>query len=631
MATAAAVAESSAALLPAAAGATIEPPASPIGCEDDAAVGEALPVTPATASTADAPPAAASATGVEGGEPVASDDDRSIASKRSASLEDVSHKLGAPQGASEAAKEEQMKKEGAADAGAPEETPAKARRPTPPTPDEVAAADAAGPLAQAACTPPSDDGKEAALPQGPAAPAVASPSPVAECVCDEHRANALLSKDAPPAASATTAVAEQAAASGPSNTAGPGAADQPSTASQERSLPGVGAMTVPGQSAASTDTELTPSSSPSPAADTPCCEPSPSPFSTASASGPGPWHHWLETELPRLYPKADQAVRVFAGIWNLHGKQAPSDLNAWLATKPMHHIYVVGTCECERSIEKSMLFSSKARWEQQVAHHLGEDYTMAGSHNMSAIHVMVFIHRYLWRYCWNIKTGQVATGFANMVGNKGGTQVGFSLGYTSVLFMNAHLAAHTGAMKERTASLSRILTDSPLRRQKTSFGVHEEYDRVFFMGDLNARVDASRSDVDTWLDRDDLAECLQHDQLLPLLRSQPAATGSEKSTCGLWPCFEEQEIRFRPTYKFDSGTDCYDSSKKKRVPSWTDRILWKKDAYMRPLMYGSISELRHSDHKPVFAQFEMKVDLNNWQGPEASQRQRGDSRVCTVQ
>ena len=31
-----------------------------------------------------------------------------------------------------------------------------------------------------------------------------------------------------------------------------------------------------------------------------------------------------------------------------------------------HHIYVVGTCECERTIEKSLIWSSKARIAKQL-------------------------------------------------------------------------------------------------------------------------------------------------------------------------------------------------------------------------------------------------------------------------
>ena len=33
--------------------------------------------------------------------------------------------------------------------------------------------------------------------------------------------------------------------------------------------------------------------------------------------------------------------------------------------------------------------------------------------------------------------------------------------------------------------------------------------------------------------------------------------------------FSEQPITFNPSYKFDPGTDHYDTSEKQRVPSWT--------------------------------------------------------------
>lgn len=40
-----------------------------------------------------------------------------------------------------------------------------------------------------------------------------------------------------------------------------------------------------------------------------------------------------------------------------------------------------------------------------------------------AVHVMVLLHRTLWKYCGPVQTATVATGFANFLGNKGGTQV----------------------------------------------------------------------------------------------------------------------------------------------------------------------------------------------------------------
>jgi phosphatidylinositol-bisphosphatase len=332
---------------------------------------------------------------------------------------------------------------------------------------------------------------------------------------------------------------------------------------------------------------------------------------------------WDGSDLPKLTPDPGLTLRVFCGIWNLHGSSAPEDISAFVPKEPKHHIYVLGTCECEQSIKKSFVFSSKAKWEKQVKEHLGEtEYLMVGSHTLNAIHIMVLMHRFLWKFTWDIRTAQVATGFANIVGNKGGTQLALSVGRTSFLFVNCHLAAHQDKMKERTENMRRILHESPLKRTKSGKAVHEEYDHVFLIGDMNPRLNAERTQVDDWVKDKAIPKLLEVDQLLPLLQGK-GETDSEK----LWADFQEQQIEFLPTYKFDPGTENYDSSKKQRVPSWTDRILWKKSAGTKSRSYGSIPSLSISDHKPVFAQFEALVDLDKWEGP-GSQEQ---SSVCCVQ
>ena len=68
---------------------------------------------------------------------------------------------------------------------------------------------------------------------------------------------------------------------------------------------------------------------------------------------------------------------------------------------------------------------------------------------------------------------------------------------------------------------------------------------------------------------------------------------------------DEADITFPPTYKYTKGTNFYNLSK--RVPSWTDRILYKKNKKITPIYYDRIC-INFSDHKPIVGLFQINTD-----------------------
>jgi len=71
--------------------------------------------------------------------------------------------------------------------------------------------------------------------------------------------------------------------------------------------------------------------------------------------------------------------------------------------------------------------------------------------------------------------------------------------------------------------------------------------------------------------------------------------------------FQEGKINFPPTYKYLPGTQDFET-KKMRVPSWCDRILFRApDEGLNQLFYTSVTKFVFSDHKPVTSLFEAKI------------------------
>ena len=292
----------------------------------------------------------------------------------------------------------------------------------------------------------------------------------------------------------------------------------------------------------------------------------------------------------------NRKIKILCLTWNMFGKAPPVDLNELLPRYSRHHLYAITTQECLRSIGKSLLYSSKKQWEVLVRNHLGEEYTQISAGTIGATHLLVFCHESLLHLITGLETRTIATGVGNIIGNKGAVAASFSLGGSSLLFVGCHLAAGQGSVVQRNNNFQRIEREACKDGQ--GFKASDNVDFCFYMGDLNYRINGSKEDVEILITHEMLSTLITGDQLSKELRENTVFSG-----------FVEGQIGFPPTYRFNCGTDSYDTSKKQRIPAWTDRVIYKrKDESLIQKSYGCISSCTRSDHKPVFSQFTLKYN-----------------------
>ena len=272
-----------------------------------------------------------------------------------------------------------------------------------------------------------------------------------------------------------------------------------------------------------------------------------------------------EAVLQDVKEKGKVLVRVIT--WNQQAKSPPceEELRAQLFRENKFHVIVVGTEECENSIVKSIIVQSKKNWEAAVITACGDRYAKLRSHTLQATHNMVMVHRALLPTVSKVNSTAVATGVnvgvvnKQQLGNKGGIGISFYLGSTRFLFINAHLAAHQNASEKRNTEFQKISTEVTSALEQGS-----PFNCIFWAGDMNYRVNGTRQVVDVLLEKEMHEVMLFNDQLGVAMKTNPAFVG-----------YMEGPLNFKPTYKFDKGSDTYDTGPKQRIPSWTDRILYK--------------------------------------------------------
>lgn len=296
-------------------------------------------------------------------------------------------------------------------------------------------------------------------------------------------------------------------------------------------------------------------------------------------------------------------LRIFLGTWNVNGRKPTDALEPWLCElAELPHLFCIGLQELDLSAENFLLGSSalEGLWVDHIDRtlkSLSSSFVLVASKRLVGILLLVFVQEEFKSRIGEIESGMVPVGVMGVMGNKGAVAIRFRWEESWVCVVNAHLPPHAENVQRRNEcvhTIQRRLTFSPSGTPSTI----DDHEYVFWLGDLNYRVDLPPEQVRELIQREDWQGLVSKDQL-ETLRRRGEIFGN----------YSEGPLTFAPSYKFEPGTNEYTSSETKpRTPSYCDRILWKSietslgnDFYPNLEMkeYGMVSKVVHSDHRPV--------------------------------
>ncbi|KAJ0065255.1 hypothetical protein NL108_006605 [Boleophthalmus pectinirostris] len=314
-------------------------------------------------------------------------------------------------------------------------------------------------------------------------------------------------------------------------------------------------------------------------------------------------------------PEPDM-ITVFVGTWNMGNATPPLNISSWFHCKGQgktrddtaehipHDIYVVGTQEDPLG---------EREWADTVKSTLRNitniSFKQIAIHTLWNIRIVVLAKPEHENKISHVFSDSVKTGIANTLGNKGAVGVSFMFNGTKFGFVNSHLTSGSEKKLRRNQNFISILRFLNLGEKKlTPFDITNQFTHLFWLGDLNYRVEMQSTEAEYIVSK------IKQQQYQELLRKDQL--NMEKSEGKVFLHFDEEEITFAPTYRFERYTRekyAYTKAKatgtKYNLPSWCDRVLRKSYPLVHVIChaYGCTNDIMTSDHSPVFASYEVGV------------------------
>eukprot|EP00250_Pteridium_aquilinum_P020734 c24924_g1_i1 orf=742-3144(-) len=371
-------------------------------------------------------------------------------------------------------------------------------------------------------------------------------------------------------------------------------------------------------------------------------------------------------------------LKILAGTWNVGQEKASfKSLMSWLERGSIEgSIIAIGLQEVEMGAGVLAMAAAKETvglpgsvngqwWLDNIEDVLNKKKTFVrvGSRQLAGLLIGVWVTKEILPYVGGVDVGAVACGFGRAFGNKGAVAVKMMVFRRTICIVNCHFAAHMDGVAKRNADFDHIYhrmafgrsiggvglaastlaavqiirysnnrQDSLSLEQQDNFSEKDnesgdlgatmpelsEADLLIWVGDFNYRLtDLSYAEAVALTHDNNWEELIKKDQLRLEMKAGKVFQG-----------MREAYIMFQPTYKFDKGCTelAYDSSDRRRVPAWCDRVLYRdsfdscegecKLGLSRPVAasafwYESCMMAVESDHKPVSCLLDVQVAVIN--------------------
>ena len=381
-----------------------------------------------------------------------------------------------------------------------------------------------------------------------------------------------------------------------------------------------------------------------------------------------PNHKTLADNLYKLKEEFSEIsnLKLYVATWNVGGAELIQDknlnLDSWLLPKDnkiIPDMYFVGFQEVVELKASNIIMANKEKMEQILndwdlkinssIQKIGK-YKKFSEMNLIGINFYCYVLESQFDKISKISKKRIKTGMGGTTGNKGSCCINFDYENTSISVVCSHLSAGPKKSKNRQKELRYLLNlslDSFFNLEESSTLMKEELDLLdkdiedsddekneitniesnlinldknenkpilknsdiwILFGDLNFRVD---------MDYEDFSEFIKTGNAWNKLLDYDQLTKFKLASLDLIKKIEEDVIKFQPTYKYIKNSNEFDytpknkeNNKKKKNPSWCDRVIYKKNAYITKtgkkiitgVEYNSVMNENFiiSDHRPVY-------------------------------